>query len=246
MQNKMAELIENTKVKYFTKQTKSVPESRVLAFSCLHAPFSKNGYFEFINETYKRYHCNTIVNLGDIADFHSISFHPKDPNLPAPSDELGLIREELKKWYSEYPKMMCCESNHESLPHRQAKANGIPKEMIRDLNEILEAPKGWKWKEQWVIDDVIYKHEGTFCGQQAALNSAKNEMQSMVIGHLHAQFGVMYFANNERCIFGASTGCGVDRRSMALAYGKNFKAKPILGCVIIVNGLEVIPVRWKL
>jgi len=32
-----------------------------------------------------------------------------------------------------------------------------------------------------------------------------------------------------------SVGCGIDRRSYAFAYGKDFKKKPILGCGVVME-----------
>ena len=34
-----------------------------------------------------------------------------------------------------------------------------------------------------------------------------------------------------------AVGCGVDNSSMAYAYGRNFKNKPILGCGVVIDGL---------
>ena len=33
-----------------------------------------------------------------------------------------------------------------------------------------------------------------------------------------------------------AVGCGVDNKTMAMAYGKNFKNKPIISCGIVVDG----------
>ena len=156
------------------------------------------------------------------------------------------IRNDLQKWYDKFPKVYCCESNHTSLPYRKAKDAGIPKEMMRDYNEILQAPKGWKWEYQWEINDVLYMHQGTKGGNTPHLASAIAEMQSVVIGHHHSVLGVDYYANNHTCIFGACAGSGVNRKSLAMAYGSKFPKKPIIGCLIIRNGKEVIPVRMEL
>ena len=63
-------------------------------------------------------------------------------------------------------------------------------------------------------------------------------------GHYHTQFGVNWFANSLRLNFAVDTGCLVDHDSLAMAYGKNFSEKPILGCVIIQDGIPLaIPMK---
>ena len=68
---------------------------------------------------------------------------------------------------------------------------------------------------------------------------------SLVIGHLHAQFGVKYTASKKDRIFGADSGCGIDIKKRAFAYGKDFVQKPILGCLVITDGWfpQAIPMR---
>ena len=42
-----------------------------------------------------------------------------------------------------------------------------------------------------------------------------------------------------RLFFGAYTGCLIDKDSLAFAYGKVFPRKPILGVLMIVDGVPV-------
>jgi len=60
-------------------------------------------------------------------------------------------------------------------------------------------------------------------------------MQSAVSGHNHSNFGISYTASDHRAVWGMAVGCGVDSSSMAFAYGKHFKNKPIIGCGVVKN-----------
>ena len=70
----------------------------------------------------------------------------------------------------------------------------------------------------------------------AALKNAKDESRSVVQGHLHAQAGVWYSANQRDRIFGLQVGCGVDHSLEAQAYGKKYNSKPIIGCGVVEGG----------
>ena len=59
---------------------------------------------------------------------------------------------------------------------------------------------------------------------------------SVVQGHLHLQGYVEYQVGRNYKIFGMQVGCGIDKDSYALAYGRNF-GKPFISCgVILENG----------
>jgi hypothetical protein len=222
--NSIADLIEETKVKHFTKQVRKKPETRVLSFSCLHAPYNKKYSLEFVKGVYDEYRCNKIICCGDEVDYHSLSYHEHSPDLPSAGNELDIAKEELQRWHEVFPQMLLCESNHGSLPYRKAKTAGIPKNMIKNYNDIYGVGKGWKWAERWEIDNVEYSHQGTSQGGKIPhLDVAIPAGKSSVIGHFHSVFGADWFANEDKCIFGACCGSLVDRKSLSMAYGKTFK-----------------------
>jgi hypothetical protein len=69
-----------------------------------------------------------------------------------------------------------------------------------------------------------------------ALNRAKDNRQSTVIGHIHSFGGVMYSASEIDMIFGLNVGCGIDVNAYAVAYAKQFAKRPTLGCGIVIDG----------
>jgi hypothetical protein len=163
--------------------------------------------------------------------------HDHDPDGMSPGDELKALRKSIKPLFKLFPKMKICSSNHGSLPLRRAFKFGLPVEVIKSYKDILEAPKGWQIADSWEIDGVVYEHGEGFTGQSAAIKSANANMQSTVIGHIHAFAGIQFSANSRYLIFGFNAGCLIDRHRYAFAYGKKIKAKPILGCGIIIDGV---------
>ena len=143
----------------------------------------------------------------------------------------------MEKLYELFPKAVSCESNHTSRPYRQAYAHGIPRAFLRDYKDFMRAPPGWHWKSSTVIDGVRYEHGDPMTGAQAAFKAATGNMQSTVIGHVHAFAGICWIANPRFLLFGFNCGCLIDRRAYAFSYGAKQKSKPILGCGIIADAI---------
>ena len=74
----------------------------------------------FLSAVKKEFKPDTIINIGDLLDFQSISMHDHDPDLPSPGDELTLAREYIKELESMFPKVIEVESNHSSMVFRRA------------------------------------------------------------------------------------------------------------------------------
>ena len=211
--------------------------STVLAIPDLHMPFHHKDAIRFLAAVKRKYKPNEIVNMGDLEDWHSISMHDHDPDGLSAGAELIALRKAVKPLFKLFPKMKICTSNHGALPLRRAFKFGLPSELIKSYKDILQMPKGWEIADSWEVDDIVYEHGEAFSGQTAAIKSANANMQSTVIGHIHAFAGIQYSANSKHLIFGFNVGCLIDRTSYAFAYGKKIKAKPILGCGIIKNGI---------
>jgi hypothetical protein len=211
--------------------------SIVLAVPDMHLPFGHKDAFAFLKAVKEKYSPQTIVNLGDMEDWHSINMHDHNPNGLSPGDELKRLREAVKPYFKLFPCMKICTSNHGQLPFRRAHKFGMPSELIKSYRSILEMPKGWDIKDSWEVDGVIYEHGDPFTGQAAAIKCAEKNMQSTVIGHVHSFAGIQYSANSKHLIFGFNVGCLIDREAYAFDYAKKIKSKPILGCGIIVHGI---------
>jgi len=209
----------------------------VLVIGDLHIPFEHPGYLGFCKKVARVYGCTRFVQIGDELDYHAASYHESDPNLSSAGDEFKRSLKRLKKWYRAFPEMLVCVGNHTAIPERKMKTAGLPGQFMKSYSDALEAPKGWQWGYDFVLDDVLYKHipegGGTLEGQ--ARGAAMN-MMSMVTGHTHTTVGVRYLAGKKNIVFACAVGCGIDHEALAFAYGKEHKHKPILACAVVEDG----------
>lgn len=216
-------------------------ENRVLVVGDIHAPFTLDGYLEFCIGIKNKYQCNQVVFIGDILDNHYASFFDTDPDGHGALEELRLAKEVISKFYEAFPIAYVTRGNHDQLPERKAFNAGLSKSWIKSTSEVLDVPN-WSFVEDIVIDDVLYTH-GT--GRKARQRS-KNDMLSVVQGHYHSESYIEHFVGLSDHIFAVQIGCGINRKSYAMAYGKHFD-KPHINCgVILENGTLPILEYFKL
>jgi len=216
----------NKKVAYDNINKK---ERRILVIGDVHAPFVLDGYLDFCKETYAKYNCNQVIFIGDIIDNHYSSFHTTDPDGMGGSDELDYAIEEVKKWNEAFPVADVLIGNHDRIIMRKAFDSQIPQRWIKSYNDVLGTK--WNWQDRVVYDNVQYVHgEGG-----TARTKSKNDMMSTVQGHIHTQAYCEWMVGRNFRIFGMQVGCGVDGKSYAAAYAKNFK-KQAIGCGVVFGG----------
>jgi len=204
-------------------------ERRILVVGDIHAPFELKEYLQFCRDTYANYNCNQVIFIGDIVDNHASSFHVSDPDGMGGGDELDLAIERIRDWAIAFPVADVMIGNHDRIIMRKAFDGQIPARWIKDYNEVLGT--NWSWLESVVYDNVLYEHgEG---GQ--ALTKAKNNMMSSVCGHTHTEAYVKWLVGKNFKVFGMQVGCGVDSKTYAAAYAKNFK-KQAIGCGVVLGG----------
>lgn len=213
--------------------------SKVLAVGDIHEPVSRAGYLQFNKDLAKQYDVDTIVFIGDLVDWHAISFHAHNPNCAGASDEYELALQKIQYWYRAFKKyrVYVCIGNHDARPKRLAESVQIPAKLLRNYNEQWKTP-GWKWVTSVVIDKVFYCHgHGKGGGINPAYNTAKNMGMSVVLGHSHSRGGIKWLVNPLRRWFGMDTGCGVDDKAFAFAYAKEQAYRSVLSSGIVINGL---------
>lgn len=210
--------------------------ARVLVIGDAHAPVTHPGYLPFCVDLAEEYDCDKIVCIGDIVDWHAISFHTRHPEAPGPKDEYELAKECVAKWCDAFPKAVVTIGNHDERVVRVAEDAGIPEAFIRRYEDMWETP-GWQWATEFIIDDVYYFHGTGTGGLHPAYNSMKKMLMSVVQGHIHSAAGIKWAANPQKRIFGMDVGCGIDDRAYAFAYGKNQKVRSILGAGVVIDGV---------
>lgn len=210
--------------------------SRVLIIGDVHEPVSHPGYLAFCRDLRNTYRCDKVVFIGDIADWHAISFHAHHPEAPGPKDEYELAKSCIQKWNAAFPQATVCIGNHDERVYRLAESVNIPAYLIKDYTETW-GTKRWEWIHDIIIDDVYYFHGINTAGMYPAFNSMKKQLMSVVQGHVHSAAGIKWLANPNRRIFGMDVGCGVDDKAVAFAYGKHQQQRSILGAGVVLDGI---------
>lgn len=206
-------------------------KNRILVVGDLHAPFIKYGYLEFCQSIYQKYGCNKVILIGDIIDSHYSSYHEADPDGDSAGAELLKAKKEISYWHTAFPNAKVCIGNHDLIPNRKAMTAGLSASWVKSIDEVLETPS-WEFSEEFIIDNVMYIH-GT--GRKAR-NRTRKDLTSVVQGHYHSESYIEHYVGNNFSIFAMQLGCGVDRKSYAMAYGRHFD-KPHINCgVVLENG----------
>lgn len=222
------------------KKTQEPKNRPVGVFGDTHIPFDHPNYLQFLKDIFKRYNVGSIVCMGDLVDNHALSRFQSEPCARGAYDELDESIKRVKEYAKAFPKVKMCKGNHDLIPERQAATVGIGSRYLKSFSELLEIPKTWEIEEEFIIDNVLYKHGLNCLGKDGAINAAILERMSTVIGHTHSFAGCKYSANKRDIIFGLNSGCGIEIGKYAFAYGKHAKYRPLLGCGIIFNDARAI------
>jgi len=222
--------------------------AHVLAITDNQSPFDHPDALPFLLALKKYFNTDTVVHLGDEADFHALSAYTPDPDGFSPGHEIEAAIQSLEKYYQAFPNVAVCESNHTDRIAKRAYRAGLPASAIKPLKEILRAPKGWEWRERWWIDGVNFEHGhqlfGRWSSPKTALRRAvENRGCSTVFGHMHSCFGVYSEKTLAGRKFAACGGCLVDEDAYAFAYGKG-KHNIQHGALVVMGGVPLaIPMR---
>ena len=211
---------------------------RILLISDLHVPYQHPDTVAFLTAIKKKYKPTRVISVGDEVDKHAMSFHDSDPDLSSAGDELEAAIEGLQPIYKLFPKMDLVDSNHGSMVYRKGKHHGIPRKYLRDYGDILDAPKGWKWQHELLINipggnQLLVVHGIS----KDVMKVVAQRGVCVAQGHYHSEFRIGYLGNPNHQLFGINVGCSIDSKSLAFAYDKLNLARPVVGHGIIINGL---------
>lgn len=224
-----------------------VPEEdnrRILIIPDQHAPYHHEDAIEFLRDVADLLDPTRVVNLGDETDGHALSFHDSDPNLDSAGPELYKAREFMQELAELFPVMDVCHSNHGSLVYRKAFKTGIPVEYIKPYRDILfpnGGGEGWSWADKVYAklpngDTTIFQHQSA----GDILNNAAHERANLVQGHEHGIYEIRYRSSTSALYWAMISGCLIDRKALAFAYGKLFPKRPIIGCSAIIDSQPVL------
>jgi predicted phosphodiesterase len=212
----------------------------ILCISDMHIPYEHASALKFLKALNEAYRPDLVVSLGDMVDWHSISFHPKNPNLLAPGAELDAIRAKVALLEALFPEMIIVGSNHGDLPLRKMKDAGLPTQFLRDYNDIYGVKKKWQFVDDLTIkhdDEIIYVAHGI---SKDAQKVAAQRGVHHICGHFHTEFRVDYVSNPRNLLWGVNGGCLIDREALAFEYGKLTLDRPIIGTPVIFEGYPIL------
>jgi UDP-2,3-diacylglucosamine pyrophosphatase LpxH len=216
---------------------------RYLFISDLQIPFEHPDALAFCKEVQKRYKIDedAVYCVGDELDLYHGSLHKKDPDADlTPNQEFELAKIKLKEWYKAFPKMKLATSNHGLRWLRKAFEADIPSQILRPYRSLIEAPRGWVWKDRWNIQGAAEQismihgmgYSGMYAHRQMALDLGTN----VVHGHLHSNAGISFVKTDERQIWGMNVASLIDIPSYAFKYGKYNRNKPMLSVGLALEG----------
>lgn len=218
----------------------------LLVISDMHWPYAHPDTVAFLKAVKAKYKPDTVVCIGDEIDAHDMSFHDSDPDLDSAGVELEKAIKGLQPVYKLFPNVTVVESNHGSMVFRKALVGKIPKKAIKPYNDILDAPKGWKW----VFDVIIQTPLGPvyLChGKSGSAGKLASQYgMSSIQGHFHEKAQITYISTPEKLMFDAHTGCLADDKSLALGYNKVNPKRPIVSLIVVINGVpHIVPMVLK-
>lgn len=224
----------------------TIKDARILVAADDHHPFAHRDEVSFLEEVRSVYKTNTFVHLGDEIDNYALSDFEKDPKAMNADHEYSAAIKALTRLYQAFPQAMVCTGNHPRRLERRRQRGGIPEAAMKPWNEILQAPVGWHWDNEWIINGVLYEHgdRGSATGSTAAYDIPNGNGCSTVFGHYHTRPGTLWTATKTSLFFGHNSGCLVDIKSYAMAYGSKCKLRAVVGCSVVINSIPTfIPMR---
>lgn len=223
--------------------------ARVLIISDTQAPFHHADTIPFLKSVYAEFKCDTVVHIGDEIDNKFLKYASiNDPHTA--SEQHTLAIEFLHRLWAEFPKMMICNSNHVyDRLMSQAESANIPEFMLKSQHEYLKAPRGVRWADEWIIDNVKYIHGHNFGGVKPHVIAVQQYFMSVVMGH-HPILGVQYLMKNGKQFFGMCVGSMTINLNDAhmgygMKYSKRYAKEMPLGCGVVIDGKEAYAVPFS-
>jgi hypothetical protein len=127
-------------------------EGNFLVISDLHIPYHHKASFEFLAAVAREYECESILNVGDVVDNHSGSYHEAEPDAMSPEEEYSKTKKYIHELHEMFDEMVITTGNHCMIPQRKAKSAGLPASMVSNFNQLYELDEGWDWVDTYKFD----------------------------------------------------------------------------------------------
>ena len=212
-------------------------DDRVGFIGDTHSPVMLEGYPEWCMDVFESWGVTRIIHIGDFVDWHAASRHESEVGYADVCGEYEKAYEQVQHQASVFGnKIECMIGNHDCIPQRTLKSLGMPSALLRNYNEMWGVD--WTFHPRYTklqIQDYQVMHGDQGRGPDAKAK-ALGDWRSTVCGHHHTQLNAWHGANESTRFFGLSVGCGVDSGHAAMAYGKTFAKKGMIGCGVVIDG----------
>lgn len=169
-----------------------MPTDRLLIVPDAHAPYHDERAWRLLKKIGRHFEPHTIIHIGDLADFYTVSSHSKDPTrIQQLEDELLIVRglrADLDRLGAK--RKVFIEGNHEDRLRRylQDKAPELFSLVSTDRLLGLTA-NGWEfvpYRSSTKIGKVHFTHDTGHSGKYTTARALETFQHSVVIGHHHA------------------------------------------------------------
>ena len=208
----------------------------------MHLPHQHKSAIPFLAKLHRKWKFTKIFMIGDLCDFASVQVsRPNDPEVESPNFEIGSARKEIRKLEKLFPKMDILKGNHDLRLERKAEKFGIPRSMLKDLNDILDIRADWKWHDKYILTlPSNHKVFLTHNFKNNVLSSSKELSMSLITGHFHTISSLSWWSSPTALNFAMATGCLIDPKATAMKYQKLFIKRPILSTGMIINSVPIL------
>lgn len=225
--------------------------SRILAFGCIHLPYHHPDALSFLRALRDDVEPTRVICLGDEVDWQALSAFVRDPDLASAGHELREARRAALHLHDLFPVCDVLHSNHAARAKRAAKGAGLPRGVLACPGDVLFGerlddgrfvrPQGrglrWRWHHELTLDlrtgPCVFAHDLGTNLQRIALE----EGVSVVQADHHRLAGVEWIATRSGQRFAAASGCLINPRSPAFAYDRAGAKRPMLGALVIYDGV---------
>lgn len=219
---------------------------RILQITDTHLPFGHPDNWEFLKLVKKIFKPDLVVHTGDVFDFQAYNRFCVNPDLPGAFGEELQAKKDIEELTKIFPVMYITEGNHDERVSRKTMEAGVSSSFVKSLSEVFEMSDGWQWRDDWTFNTKNSYVHFTHFKSKNCLMASKNMGMSLGQGHYHGVYEIRSWSNPVGMYYGVTAGCLFDKDSVAAAYGKRIMDKPILGCVLWLEGVpQLIPLKLK-
>lgn len=238
---------------------------RLLIVPDTHAPYHNQRAWDLMLKAARGFRPQTIIHMGDLADFYALSTFSKDPARALRLDEELKVSRHLRSQLDALGgRRVFIEGNHEDRVRRYLQDKAPELFEAIDTDSLLKLTEnGWEfvaYKDSIKIGAVYFTHDTGAGGQYATKRALEAFQHSVVIGHHHslayivegdatgehmvaAQFGWLGDENNADYMHRIKA-----RRKWALGFGTGYldtqtgviylEPHPIIDYTCVVEGRQ--------